>query len=148
MKNIFKSMSKTLLAVIVLSGLILGTSLAVAVINLTYNMSAPTQSQALSLYVDSATTVEINPVTFNWGAQGYIISNDSTISCYAFLSENLPVTLNVTIVPLTNVSCSVAYSPMFFQITSNATQQITMMFENVVSNTTATWTFSLSAVPA
>lgn len=142
-KNVFKGMSKTLLAVIVLSGLILGTSLAVAVINLTYNMSAQTISQSLVIYSDAGGTNIIDPSSYVWSGQ--IINNGSVV--YAWVKNLGNVALNVTISPVSALNCFVTYDPSTpFILTANETQEMSMTFSNVQPNSTATWAFSVHAV--
>jgi hypothetical protein len=128
--------------VIVLASVIVGTSVGLAVIHLTYNMSAQTISQSLVVYSDAGGTNIIDPASYVWS--GHIIDNGSVVHAWAKNLGN--VQLSVTIIPGSALNCIVTYDPLTFTLSANETQQISMTFSNVQPSSTATWTFDVTAV--
>jgi len=128
------------------AGLVLLGCLAVALVSAalftaTYNMSATTTLRNVGLYSDQACTVLITPLV------GYVLTgtlqDGSVLTVYA---KNIgTVSVAVSVVPETNVSCIVVYAPLTFTLAVGAVQPITLTFSNVIPGVTATWTFRLDA---
>jgi len=127
------------------AGLVLLGCLAVALVSaalftVTYNMSATTTLQSVSLYSDPDCTVLISPSSFVLVGT---LGNGTVLSVYAKNVGNVAVA--ITVVPLTAVNCTVVYAPLSFPLVVNQIVTVTLTFSNVVAGSTATWSFTVDA---